>query len=108
VPAERRNHEPKSDRYEFARRAHGRSDIILLSKENKVLAGAVVHIVWTAREKRRALVRQALPDQGDQIVVQPWNKEHALEFLTHADVDAIYRMVGRVGMFDPAPSEIRT
>lgn len=85
-----------------------RGDVVLLRREEKIPAGAAVYIVFTYRQKRQALVRQVVPEQGDQIVLQPLNKDYALEFLTQDDIDAVYRVVGKLGMFALATSEART
>ena len=45
-------------------------------------------------------------EQGDHIVLQPLNKEFPLEFLTHDDVDAVYRVVGRVEMLESAGVDV--
>lgn len=84
-----------------------RGDVVLLRKEEKVHSGSVIYVVFTTRQKRRALVRQAVVEHGEQIVLQPLNKEYALEFLTQDDVDAVYRVVGKIGMFDRTSSEVK-
>jgi transcriptional regulator with XRE-family HTH domain len=82
-----------------------RGDVVLLRREEKIPAGAAVYIVFTARQKRQALVRQVVPEQGEQIVLQPLNKDYALEFLTQDDIDAVYRVIGKIGMFALATTE---
>ena len=77
-----------------------RGDVVLLAKEEKLRNGSMVFIVFSLRQKRQALVRQVMIEQGDHIVLQPLNKEFPLEFLTHDDVDAIYRVVGKVERFE--------
>ncbi len=78
-----------------------RGDVVLLAREEKIKNGAIVYIVFSARQKRQALVRQVMLEQGDHIVLQPLNKEFPLEFLTHDDVDAVYRVIGKIEMFEP-------
>lgn len=73
-----------------------RGDVVLLTPEVGALNGAVVYAVFKAREKRRALVRQVMLEQNDQVVLQPLNKDYPLEFLTRADVEAAYRVVGKI------------
>jgi hypothetical protein len=70
---------------------------ILLSREREA----------SSRQKRLALVRQLVEEAGDQFVLQPLDKDYALEFLTQDDLDVVYRVVGRIGMFTPANSEAR-
>lgn len=77
-----------------------RGDVVLLSKEEKIRNGSIVYIVFSLRQKRQALVRQVMLEQSDHIVLQPLNKEFPLEFLTHDDIDAVYRVVGKVELFE--------
>ena len=79
-----------------------RGDVVLLARDEKIRNAAIVYIVFTVRQKPQALVRQVMLEQGDHIVLQPLNKEYPLEFLTHDDVDAVYRVVGKVEMFEPS------
>jgi transcriptional regulator with XRE-family HTH domain len=84
-----------------------RGDVVLLTKEEKIRNGSMVYIVFSLRQKRQALVRQVMLEQGDHIVLQPLNKEFPLEFLTHDDVDAIYRVVGKVEMFESSGVDMK-
>jgi transcriptional regulator with XRE-family HTH domain len=84
-----------------------RGDVVLLTKEEKIRNGSMVYIVFSLRQKRQALVRQVMLEQGDHIVLQPLNKEFPLEFLTHDDVDAVYRVVGRVEMFESSGVDMK-
>jgi transcriptional regulator with XRE-family HTH domain len=84
-----------------------RGDVVLLAREEKIRNGSIVYIVFSLRQKRQALVRQVMLEQGDHIVLQPLNKEFPLEFLTHDDVDAVYRVVGKVGMFESSGVDMK-
>lgn len=84
-----------------------RGDVVLLTKEDKIRNGSLVYIVFSLRQKRQALLRQVMLEQGDHIVLQPLNKEFPLEFLTHDDVDAVYRVVGRVEMFEASGVDMK-
>jgi len=84
-----------------------RGDVALLAREERIRNGAIVYIVFTVRQKPQALVRQVMLEQGDHIVLQPLNKEYPLEFLTHDDVDAVYRVVGKIEMFETAPVDAK-
>jgi phage repressor protein C with HTH and peptisase S24 domain len=46
-------------------------------------------------------------EQGDNIVLQPLNKDYPLEFLTHDDIDAVYRVVGKIEMFETASLDVK-
>jgi transcriptional regulator with XRE-family HTH domain len=84
-----------------------RGDVVLLAREEKIRNAAIVYIVFTVRQKPQALVRQVMLEQGDHIVLQPLNKEFPLEFLTHDDVDAVYRVVGKVEMLEGTPVDAK-
>lgn len=84
-----------------------RGDVVLLTKEEKIRNGSMVYIVFSLRQKRQGLVRQVMLEQSDHIVLQPLNKEYPLEFLTHDDVDAVYRIVGKVEMFESAGVDMK-
>jgi transcriptional regulator with XRE-family HTH domain len=79
-----------------------KGDIVLLTPETKIANGAIVYAVFNVRGKRRALVRQVMLEQNDHVVLQPLNKDYPLEFLTHDDLDAVYRIVGKIEMFEGA------
>ncbi len=84
-----------------------RGDVVLLTRDEKIKNGSIVYMVYSMRQKRQALIRQVMLEQGDHIVLQPLNKEFPLEFLTHDDVDAIYRVVGKVEMFESAGVDVK-
>ena len=79
-----------------------RGDVVLLAREEKIRNGSFVFIVYGVRQKHQALVRQVMLEQGDHLVLQPLNKEYPLEFLTQDDVDAVYRVVGKIEMSETA------
>lgn len=77
-----------------------KGDIVLLAPDSKVRNGAVVFVMFNARDRRVALLRQVMLEQNEHVVLQPLNKEYPLEFLTHDDIDVMYRVVGHVQMFE--------
>lgn len=79
-----------------------RGDVVLLAREDKIRNGSVVYIIYSVRDKRQGLVRQVMLEQGDHLVLQPLNKEYPLEFLTQDDVDAVYRVVGKIEISEMA------
>ena len=83
-----------------------RGDVVLLQREEKIRSGSVVYIIFKSRSKTQALVRQVMLEQGENIVLQPLNKEYPLEFLTQDDVDAVYRIVGKIEMFEPVKMDV--
>ena len=80
----------------------GPGDIVLLAREEKLINGSLVYAVFTTRSRRRALFRQIMLDPNDHLVLQPLNREFPLEFLSHDDIDAVYRVVGRIGSLEGA------
>lgn len=84
-----------------------RGDVALLAREDKIKNGAIAYVVYSVRQKRHALVRQVMVEQGDHLVLQPLNKEFPLEFLTHDDVDAVYRVVGKIELFENVSADVR-
>ena len=86
---------------------YSRGDVVLLGREEKMRNGALVFILYKTRHKSQGLVRQIMLEQGDNIVLQPLNKEYPLEFLTHDDIDAVYRVVGKIGMFETAMLDVK-
>lgn len=83
-----------------------RGDVLLLQREEKIQSGSLVYMVFKTRAKSQALVRQVMLEQGENIVLQPLNKEFPLEFLTQDDVDAVYRVVGKIEMFEPVKVDV--
>lgn len=79
-----------------------KGDVVLLTPETKISNGSVVYAIFNVRGKRRALVRQVMLEQNDHVVLQPLNKDYPLEFLTHDDLDAVYRVVGKIELFEGA------
>ncbi len=84
-----------------------RGDVALLARQEKLCNGQIVFMVFTIRQKMQAMVRQVMLEQGDHVVLQPINKEYPLEFLTHDDVDAVYRVVGKIEMFESSAVEAK-
>jgi SOS-response transcriptional repressor LexA len=74
----------------------GKGDILLLAPESRLKHGSLVFAVFKSKDKTAAMVRQVMLDQNDHIILQPLNKEYPLEFLVHDDIEAIYRVVGRI------------
>lgn len=77
-----------------------KGDVVLLAPESKIRNGAVVFVMFNARDRRMALLRQVMLEQNEHVVLQPLNKEFPLEFLTHDDIDVMFRVVGHLQMFE--------
>lgn len=84
-----------------------RGEVVLLRKAEKIVSGSVVYIVFKTRQKSQALIRQVMLEQGENIVLQPLNKEYPLEFLTQDDVDAVYGVVGKIDLFEPVSMDVK-
>lgn len=87
--------------------SYNRGDIVLLSREDKLRNGSLAYIIFSIRQKRQALVRQVMLEQGDHLVLQPLNKEFPLEFLSQDDVDAVYRVVGKIELGETVSADVK-
>ena len=76
-----------------------KGDVVLLTPEPKLKHGSIVFAVFKSKDKTTAVVRQVMLEQNEHIILQPLNKEYPLEFLAHDDIEAIYRVVGRIEMY---------
>jgi SOS-response transcriptional repressor LexA len=73
-----------------------KGDVVLLASEPRLKHGSLVFAIFKAKDKTQAVVRQVMLEQNDHIILQPLNKEYPLEFLAHDDIEAIYRVVGKI------------
>jgi transcriptional regulator with XRE-family HTH domain len=85
------------DRAEFPR--YRRGDVVLLSRAGKVERSSIVYIVFRAREGVRAAVRQAMPEKNGSMILRPLDDRYPLEFVEAEEIQAVYRVVGRIEMF---------
>jgi len=76
-----------------------KGDIVFLAPENKPKHGSIVFVVFKSKERPAALIRQVMLEQSDHIILQPLNKEFPLEFLVHDDIEVLYRVVGRLEVY---------
>jgi transcriptional regulator with XRE-family HTH domain len=76
-----------------------RGEAVLLTRAARLDRAAVVYIVFRAREGARALIRKAVPEEKNALVLQPLNEKFPLEFIEAKEVVALYRTVGRIEMF---------
>lgn len=76
-----------------------KGDIILLAPEPRLKHGSIVFAVFKSKDKSSAVVRQVMLEQNEHIILQPLNKEFPLEFLAQDDIEAIYRVVGRIEVY---------
>ena len=77
----------------------GKGDLVLLAPETRLKHGSVVFVIYKSQDRTVAALRQVMLDPNDRIVLQPLNKEFPLEFLAQDDVEATYRVVGRIEVF---------
>ncbi len=87
---------------EVSPRGLSRGDVVLLSRLNKLRSGIVAYVVFTARHRRRALLRNVVLEEEGRVVLQPLNKEYSAEFLRGDDVEAVYLVVGKIEMYKKA------
>ncbi|HZL70929.1 MAG TPA: XRE family transcriptional regulator [Planctomycetota bacterium] len=76
-----------------------KGDVILLASEPRLKHGSIVFAVFKSKDKASAVVRQVMLEQNDHVILQPLNKEFPLEFLAQDDIEAIYRVVGRIEVY---------
>ncbi|HZF00212.1 MAG TPA: helix-turn-helix transcriptional regulator [Planctomycetota bacterium] len=85
------------DRVEFPR--YRRGDVVLLTRMPKLERSTVAYVVFRARDGVTAALRQAMPEKNGDVVLQPFDESHPLEFVEADDLVALYRVVGRIEMF---------
>jgi SOS-response transcriptional repressor LexA len=76
-----------------------KGDVLLLEPEPRLKHGSIVFAVFKNKDKDSALVRQVMLEQNDHIILQPLNKDFPLEFLVHDDIEAMFRVVGRIEVY---------
>jgi len=76
-----------------------KGDVILLASEPRLKHGSIVFAVFKSKDKASAVVRQVMLEQNDHVILQPLNKEFPLEFLAQDDIEAIFRVVGRIEVY---------
>jgi len=74
-------------------------DAVLLSRTSRIDRAAVVYIVFQGRDGARAMIRKAVPEEKNAIVLQPLNETFPLEFIEAKEIIAVYRTVGRIELF---------
>jgi transcriptional regulator with XRE-family HTH domain len=74
-------------------------DVILLSRAARIERASIVYIVFNARDGARALIRKAMPEAKNALVLQPLNEKFPLEFIEADEIISVYRSVGRIEMF---------
>ena len=78
---------------------YSRGDVVLLSKEEKVPPNVAVYLVLSVRRTRRAMIRRAVPGAGGRLILETWKRDGERLVTAPDDVDAVYRVVGRIGTF---------
>ena len=76
-----------------------KGDIVLVAPESRLKHGSIVYVVFKTKDKTASVIRQVMLEQNEHIILQPLNKEYALEFLAHDDIEAVYRVVGRIEVY---------
>jgi len=76
-----------------------RNDVVLLTRAARVDRAGIFYIVFRGRDGARALIRKAMPEDKNGMVLQPLNEKFPLEFIETDDIVALYRTVGRIEMF---------
>ena len=76
-----------------------KGDIVLLAPEPKFHHGSLVFVIFKSKDRTIALVRQLMFEENEHLILQPLNSEFPLEFLAQDDVEALYRVVGRIEVY---------
>jgi transcriptional regulator with XRE-family HTH domain len=77
-----------------------KGDIVLLaSLPSLPSSGPCFLVVRGADGTARALIRHVSSESRNQVVLQPWNSEHPLEFLSPDDVKAACKVIGRIEIY---------
>lgn len=76
-----------------------KGDIVLLAPARK-LGGGLFYLMFRQKGARRALVRNVHVENNDRVTLQPLSKSAAAEVITHDDIDAFFRVVGRISVFE--------
>lgn len=79
-----------------------KGDVVFLSPAPKIRNGSVLFVIYNAKSRRNALIRQVMLEQNEHVVLQPLNKDYPLEFLTHDDIDGVFRVAARLEVFENA------
>ncbi|MBI4563740.1 MAG: helix-turn-helix domain-containing protein [Planctomycetes bacterium] len=85
-----------------------RGSLVFLEPEPKVRQGAIVFVLFDAEGRRRSFIRQILLGDNEQVILQPLNRDYPQEFVrSQDDIHALYRVVGRLELFETRPVETR-
>jgi transcriptional regulator with XRE-family HTH domain len=80
-------------------RGYGEGDVAILDRTETPSDGDCVYVIYNTREGRAGALRQVLQQEGENLVLQPFNKQHSLHFLNQDDVEAVFRVVGKVAFY---------
>ncbi len=84
-----------------------KGDVVLLGSEQRPKHGSVAFVIFKSKDRTSAVVRQVMLEQNDRIVLQSLNKEYPLEFLVHDDIEAMFRVVGKIEVYQDLVVEAR-
>lgn len=76
-----------------------RGDVVFLGRAEQIDRPTMVYIVYQARSGIRAAVRQAMPEKGGGLILQPLDEHYPLDFVEAEAIGALFRVVGRIEMF---------
>ncbi len=77
-----------------------KGDIVLLAPARKLTGGGLFYVIFRQKGTRRAVLRQVNLENGDRVLLQPMNRSAAAELVSHDDIDAYFRVVGRISVFE--------
>ncbi|MBI2930732.1 MAG: helix-turn-helix domain-containing protein [Planctomycetes bacterium] len=77
-----------------------KGDFVLLGPAKKLAAGGTYYLIFRQKGVRRALIRLVQIESDERVTLHPLNKEFPVETVTQDDIDAYFRVVGRVALFE--------
>ncbi len=83
---------------------YGKGDIALLASSPGAFATGVCYVVLQGAQGDRALIRNVTEADGGDLVLQPYNSDYPLEFITRADLKTACRVIGRIELFSQEKS----
>ena len=83
---------------------YAKGDIALLASSPDLPVPGVCYVVLQGAQGDRALIRHVSEADGGDLVLQPYNSDYPLEFLTRADLKTACRVIGHIELFSQEKS----
>lgn len=83
---------------------YGKGDIALLASNPELPATGVCYVVLHGPQGDRAMIRNVSEAAGGDLVLQPYNSDYPLDFITRAEIRTACRVIGRIELFSQEKS----